>query len=230
MIRSLAHSAMSLSLVVALACGGKEADGETARATATPPTPAGSADSLTARADAARIQGNPNAPVWVVEVSDFQCPFCKTWHDSTYRALQREFVTPGTIRLAYINYPLPNHQNALPAAEAAMCAGAQGKFWEVHDGLFDTQETWALMPNAAPVFDSIARAAGVDVAAMRRCIDQGTMRPLIQADAERAQESGIQATPSFIIGGDVVIRGAQPIAALRRAIAQKLAASPPATP
>ena len=227
MTRSLAHGAVSLSLMVALGCAEKAADGETPQPAGPPPA---TSDSLTARADAARIQGNANAPVWVVEVSDFQCPFCKTWHDSTYRVLQREFVNPGTIRLAYVNYPLPNHANALPAAEAAMCAGTQGKFWEMHDKLFDTQDRWAPLPNAAAVFDSVARAAGVDVAATRQCIDQGAMRALIQADAERARESGVEATPSFIIGGDVLIRGAQPIAAFRRTIAQKLAARPAATP
>lgn len=228
MTRSLAHRAVSLSLVLtAIACGGTAADGD---APQTPAPPRASTDSLTARADAARIQGSPSAPVWVVEVSDFQCPFCKTWHDSVYRALRREFVTPGTVRLAYINYPLPNHQNALPAAEAAMCAGAQGKFWEMHDELFDAQEVWAPLPNAAAVFDSLARRAGVDVAVMRRCIEQGAVRALIQADADRAQESGVEATPSFIIGGDVLIRGAQPLETFRRAIAQKLAARPAATP
>jgi protein-disulfide isomerase len=168
--------------------------------------------------------------VWVVEVSDFQCPFCKTWHDSVYRTLRREFVTPGTVRLAYINYPLPNHDNAMPAAEAAMCAGAQGKFWEMHDGLFDSQNRWAPLPNAASVFDSVARVAGIDVAAMRQCITQGATRAMIQADADRAQEAGVQATPSFIIGGDILIRGAQPIEAFRRAIAQKLSVRPAATP
>jgi protein-disulfide isomerase len=227
MTRSLARGAASLSLVLVLGCGGKAADGESAQA---PPPRSTTPDSLTTRADAARIQGSTTAPIWVIEVSDFQCPFCKTWHDSTYRALQREFVTPGTIRLAYVNYPLPNHENAMPAAEAAMCAGAQGKFWEMHDGLFDTQDRWAHLPNAAALFDSVARSAGVDAAAMRRCIDQGAMRALIQADADRAQESGVQATPSFIIGGDVLLRGAQPIAAFRRAIAQKLAARPARTP
>ena len=227
MTRSLAHGAVSLSLVLTAACAEKAADADTPRSAA---PAAAAADTLAARADAARIQGSPTAPIWVIEVSDFQCPFCKTWHDSTYNALRREFVTPGTIRLAYVNYPLPNHQNAQPAAEAAMCAGTQGKFWEMHDGLFDTQERWAPMPNAAAVFDSVARAAGVDVTAMRACIAQGAMRALIQADAERAQESGVEATPSFIIGGDVMIRGAQPIAAFRRAIAQKLAARPAATP
>ena len=227
MTRSLAHGAVSLTFVLTIACTERAADADTARP-APPRSPA--ADSLTARADAARIQGSPTAPIWVIEVSDFQCPFCKTWHDSTYAALRREFVTPGTIRFAYVNYPLPNHQHALPAAEAAMCAGAQGKFWEMHDGLFDSQERWAPLPNAAAVFDSVARAAGVDVAAMRACIAQGAMRALIEADAERAQESRVEATPSFIIGGDVLMRGAQPIAAFRRAIAQKLAARPAVSP
>ena len=227
MTRSLTHGLVSLSLLLTLACDGKTAGGDTTQTAA--PRPA-TTDSLTDRADGARIQGSSTAPVWVVEVSDFQCPFCKTWHDSVYRTLRREFVTSGTIRLAYINYPLPNHENAMPAAEAAMCAGAQNKFWEMHDGLFDSQDRWAPLPNAASVFDSVARAKGVDVAAMRQCIERGSTRALIQADAERAQESGVQATPSFIIGGDVLIRGAQPIEAFRRAIEQKLAARAAATP
>ena len=227
MTPSLAHRAVSRSLAFALGCDRKEAEGNKPQPTT---TRAVSPDTLTARADAARIQGSPTAPVWVVEVSDFQCPFCKVWHDSVYRGLQREFVAPGTVRLAYINYPLPNHANAVPAAEAAMCAGAQGKFWEMHDGLFDAQHVWAHVPNAAGVFDSLARAKGVDVAAMRRCIDSGATRALIRADAERAQESGVEATPSFIIGGDVMIRGKQPIETFRRTIGQKLAARQGATP
>jgi protein-disulfide isomerase len=227
MTRSLALGAVSFSLVLTLGCDRRAADGDTTQVA--PPRPA-TTDSLTQRADAARIQGSSTAPVWVVEISDFQCPFCKTWHDSVYRVLRREFVTPGTVRLAYINYPLPNHENAFPAAEAAMCAGAQGKFWEMHDGLFETQQRWAPMPNAAAVFDSVARAAGVDAAAMRQCIERGSMRALIQADADRAQESGVQATPSFIIGGDILVRGAQPIETFRRAIEQKLAAQRGAAP
>ena len=227
MLRSFAHGAASLSLVLVLACDGKTAGGDTTQTST--PRPAAT-DSLTGRADAGRFQGHPAAPVWVVEVSDFQCPFCKTWHDSVYRVLRREFVTPGTIRLAYINYPLPNHANAQPAAEAAMCASAQDKFWPMHDGLFDAQDRWGPMPNAAAVFDSIARVKGVDVAAMRRCIESGATRGLILADAARASESGVQGPPSFVIGGDVMIRGMQPIEAFRRAIGEKLAARSRATP
>ena len=228
MARSLPHHALLWSLAFTLGCGSKEAGGDTQRQPA-PSTPA-TADSLTSRADAGRIQGSENAPVWIVEISDFQCPFCKTWHDEVYATLRREFIVPGTVRLAYINYPLPNHANALPAAEAAMCAGAQNKFWEMHDGLFEAQEVWGPMPNAAAAFDSIARAKGVDVATMRRCIETGAARALILADAERAQESGVQGTPSFVIGGDVMLRGMQPIEAFRRAIGEKLAARSRATP
>ena len=224
MTRSLAAGAVSLSLVLGLGCGGSEAEGDTTRAGASRASRAAPPDSITARADAARIQGSLNAPVWVVEVSDFQCPFCKTWHDSVYRTLRREFVAPGSVRLAYVNYPLPNHANAFPAAEAAMCAGVQNRFWEMHDGLFDSQTRWASLPNASAIFDSVARANGVDVTAMRQCIASGATRALIRADAERAQESGVEATPSFIIGGDVVIRGAQPIETFRNAIGQKLSA------
>jgi protein-disulfide isomerase len=227
MTPSLARAVVPLTMVFALGCGGKEAEGDT---TPRPAPRAATTDTVATRADAARIQGSATAPVWVVEVSDFQCPFCKTWHDSVYRALRREFVVPGVVRLAYVNYPLPNHANALPAAEAAMCAGAQDKFWDMHDGLFDAQARWAHLPNASAVFDSVARAKGVDAGAMRRCIDSGAMRALILADAERAQESGVQATPSFIIGGDVMLRGMQPIETFRRVIGQKLAARQGARP
>lgn len=227
MARSLPHHALLWSLVLTLGCASEEAGGDTQRQ---PASTTATADSLTSRADAGRIQGSPDAPVWIVEISDFQCPFCKTWHDEVYATLRREFIVPGTVRLAYINYPLPNHANALPAAEAAMCAGAQNKFWEMHDGLFDAQATWGPMPNAAAVFDSIARAKGVDVPAMRRCIETGAARALILADAERAQETGVQGTPSFVIGGDVMLRGMQPIEAFRRAIGEKLAARSRATP
>ena len=227
MTRSLARGAVSISLLFTIGCPAREAENDP---TPKPPARSATTDTLTARIDAARIQGSPNAPVWVVEVSDFQCPFCKTWHDSVYRAVRREFVEPGTVRLAYINYPLPNHANALPAAEAAMCAGAQNKFWDMHDGLFDAQGRWGPMPNAAAVFDSVARSKGVDVAAMRRCIESGATRALILADAERAQEAGVEATPSFIIGGDILIRGFEPIETFRRAIGQKLAGRSGATP
>src|SRR6476619_5410727 len=127
-------------------------------------------DSNITRADLARIQGSPNAPLWVIEVSDFQCPYCKSWHDDTYAAFRDEYVKTGKVRLAYVNFPLNSHRYAWPAAESAMCAAAQGKFWEMHDALFITQHRWEAAPAPEIVFDSLARAAGVDIPRWRDCV------------------------------------------------------------
>ncbi len=173
---------------------------------------------MLARADAARIQGNPSATVWIVEISDFQCPYCKEWHDSTYAKVKREFIDTGKARFAYINYPISTHRNAMPAAEAAMCSAAQGKFWPMHDALFNSQERWEVLPNPASMIDSIATSVGVDAQAMRGCVTRHATRPLIQADAERSQDAGVNSTPTFLVNGKTLL-GAQPIESFRRAIA-----------
>lgn len=211
-----AFAIVALSLACAPANDSKqgaESSATTRKGTAT----VAAQDSDGVRADLARIQGNPNAPVWVIEVSDFQCPFCKQWHDETYQAFRDEFVRTGKVRLAYVNFPLTQHQYAWPAAESAMCAGAQGKFWEMHDALFSTQPKWEALPAPASFFDSLARAQGVDVARWRQCVQSGKMKSWIQADHDRAQTAGAASTPSFMIG-DKILTGAQPIEQLRRAI------------
>jgi protein-disulfide isomerase len=174
-------------------------------------------DSDLVKADLSRIQGSTNAPIWVIEVSDFQCPYCKQWHDETYQTLRDEYVRTGKVRLAYVNFPLAQHQYAWPAAESAMCAGAQGKFWETHDALFNSQSKWEALPSPTAFFDSLAQAQGVDVARWRQCVQSGKMKSLIQADHDRAQVAGAASTPSFMIG-DKLLVGAQPIDELRRAI------------
>src|SRR5665213_2320624 len=96
-------------------------------------------DSTNDRADAGRILGSPNAKVWVVMASDFQCPYCKAWHDASFQKLVKDYVNTGRVRLAFLNMPLSIHPNALPAAEAAMCASVQNKFWPMQEALFATQ-------------------------------------------------------------------------------------------
>lgn len=186
-------------------------------------------DSILTLADRARIQGSANAPVWVIEVSDFQCPYCKQWHDQTYAALLDQYVKTGKVRLAYVNFPLQSHVHAWPAAEAAMCAGAQGKFWSMHDALFNTQTVWESLPSPAPVFDSLARANGVEMRGWRDCVASGKMKPLIEADHDRAARAGASATPSFMIG-DQILTGAQPIEQLRKAIDSALVKGKSTTP
>jgi protein-disulfide isomerase len=204
--------------------------GSVTRTDTTVARPAAAApDSNITRADLARIQGSPNAPLWVIEVSDFQCPYCKQWHDQTYATFRNEYVKTGKIRLAYVNFPLNSHRYAWPSAESAMCAGAQGKFWEMHDALFETQHQWEAMPSPEILFDSLARASGIDIPKWRECVTSGKMKPLIQADHDRASKAGAEATPSFMIG-DQILAGAQPIDVLRRAIDSALVKAKKTTP
>ena len=179
-------------------------------------------DPLVARADSARIRGNPSAKVWMILASDFQCPYCKMWHDSSDFTIRREYIDNGKVRLAFVNFPINSHQNAIPAAEYAMCAAAQDKFWQMHDALFASQNRWAALEKPGPVFEEIAGSAGVDVTALRACVSAHKMRPLIEADREKAMKAGVNATPSFFIGGQL-LEGVQPASEMRKALDAALA-------
>ena len=209
-----------VSFGMAQACSAP--DGGHSRTAATDTVPSAPApstvDPLVAAADRARILGDSAAPLWVVIVSDFQCPFCKVWHDKTFPALKSEFVDKGQIRLAYLNLPLPQHQHARTTAELALCAGAQGRFWEYHDALFDTQSEWSKLPHGTSYFDTLSTRAGVDGSRLRSCMESGTMRGLVEADFQRGMEAKVGSTPSFFIGNDTRLEGVQPIAAFRQAI------------
>jgi protein-disulfide isomerase len=102
-----------------------------------------------------------------------------------------------------------------------MCAAVQGHFWPMHDALFQTQRQWESLQDPGTVFDSLATSAGVDAGPYHDCVTKHEMRPLIQADIDRARESGVNATPTFIIG-DQAISGAQPIQAFRQIIDAQL--------
>ena len=169
---------------------------------------AGADSAFLAGADRSRILGADSADVWMLIVSDFQCPYCRIWHEQTYEAIAREYVQPGKVRMAYINLPSGSHEHAMPAAEAAMCAGVQGKFWQLTDGIFRTQERWSQMPIASAVFDSIAGAQQLDMPAWRECVSEHRTQDMIEADAARAREIGINSTPSFIVmRGEEMVRG-----------------------
>lgn len=179
-------------------------------------------DSLLARADAGRIQGAPSATIWIVELSDFQCPYCKRWHEETYPALKREFVDKGIVRLAYVQFPLSMHKHAEAASVASMCASEQDKFWPMHDKLFQTQDKWKDLPSVGKIFDSLAVASRVDASRWRACIGSGQMRRIVDADVSRGARVGVRSTPTFWVG-DQPILGAQPIDSFRVAIQRQLA-------
>jgi protein-disulfide isomerase len=152
--------------------------------------------------------------------SDFQCPFCKQWHDTDFQPIVDKYVKTGKIRLAFLNMPLNMHQHAIAAAEAAMCSAAQNKFWPMHDALFATQEKWAAVPVPSAIFDSVAKSINVNLDAWRACVRDHLTLPLVQADRERVTAANVRSTPTFFVG-DQLLAGAD--AKLMQAIDSALA-------
>lgn len=182
-----------------------------------------------ARADRARIRGARNG-VWIVVISDFQCPFCKKWHDETEPLIDRDYVRTGKAQIAYINYPIPSiHANAMATHEVAMCAAEQEQFFPVADALFRTQNDWKGRRDIKAYLDSLTGTLPLDRARLQRCLRSGEMRPLIDADVDRSTRLGVGSTPSFMIGGRPVI-GAQPYGAFKRAIDAAIAAAAAGAP
>jgi protein-disulfide isomerase len=221
--RLIRPAAITSALLLLLACDSKSpapaaahaaTPAQAAALTAATPAPGSPAQAafdtaLLIRADSGRILGNPQAKVWVVIMSDFQCPYCKAWHDQVDATLRRDYVQTGKVRVAFLNFIIPQHKNAPMAAEAAMCAAAQRKFWAYHDSLFASQDKWAVLPSPAAFFDSLAGKVGLDRAAHRDCLASHKLRPLIEADGNRGSRAGVGSTPSFFIG-DTALVGVMP--------------------
>lgn len=228
LVNGLAGLSLAAAItIVSLACSKPNAQAATDSASAgVAPVPTASAatGSLAKIADASRIQGSATAKVWVIEVSDFQCPYCKEWHDATYDTIVNNYVKTGKVRMAYVNFPLSIHANAHQAAIAAMCVGAQNKFWQMHNALFASQPTWESLPDPAAAFDSLARSVGANEAEYHACLSSPSIAALVAGDQERARIGGVVATPSFWVGGKL-IEGAIPTAQMTDAIDQALAAA-----
>ena len=164
--------------------------------------------------------GPADAPIVIVEFSDFQCPFCKRWHDQVYQPLFAAY--PGKIRLVYRNLPLTTiHPQAMAAAEAAMCAGAQNAYWQYHEALFNGQETLG-----TDFYIQTATDLGLNVASFQACIEDHRYQKQIQADMDFALSLGVQSTPTFFINGLAIV-GAQPLSTFTDLIDRELAGEIP---
>jgi protein-disulfide isomerase len=165
------------------------------------------------RADPAMTRGPAAAPVTIFEWSDYECPFCQRAQEVLQR-LQGEF--PDTVRLVFKDFPLRSHPNALPAALAARCAGAQGRYWEYHDLLFVAQPDLS-----RDDLIGYARRLGLDTPAFTECLDSSRFRDAVLADQREGREAGVRATPTFFIN-QRKIEGALPLDDFRAAIQQAL--------
>ncbi|NOX71204.1 MAG: DsbA family protein [Candidatus Micrarchaeota archaeon] len=152
------------------------------------------------------VKGDPNAPVTIVEWSDFQCPFCGRFFRETLTQIEENYIKTGKVKLVYRDFPLSFHQYAQKAAEAAECAGEQGKFWEMHDKLFSEG-----VDGGVDTYKRYAQQIGLDAGEFNNCLDAGKMASEIAKDIKDGQANGIRGTPGFIINGKLV-SGAQPYA------------------
>jgi protein-disulfide isomerase len=165
--------------------------------------------------------GDPDAPVTIVEFTDYQCPFCQSYASQTLPSLVADKIATGEVHYILKDLPLDSiHPNARPAAVAARCAGQQGKYWEMHDALFESQSDWS-GEGASPqqVFLDLAVTLQLDRDAFEACLDNDDVAQAVQSDVDEALSLGADSTPFFFVDG-LPIPGAQPLELFEFAIAE----------
>jgi protein-disulfide isomerase len=176
------------------------------------------------RADRARARGDSTAPIRIVEISDFECRFCDQFYRETYRAVDSVYVRSGIARYLWISFPNSAHARAWPAIEAAFCAGAAGRFWPMHDLLFERREEWTEGADPNRLFRGYATQIGIEEDSFAECMRNDETAPLQVADYESALRAGITSTPFFIVGDSVAVQGAISLEGFRAAVDSVLAA------
>src|SRR5690242_20402712 len=159
--------------------------------------------------------GSKNAPLTMVEFTDYQCAFCRQFHLTTFAEIRKKYIDTGKVRFVTRDLPLDFHPNAFPAAEAARCAGEQGEFWKMRDTLITNAN--ALAPDKLLEY---AQSIPLDMPKFRACVDSHKYRDAVRKDFTEAASLKVEGTPTFLIGkttaegvdGTLVV-GAQPFAA-----------------
>lgn len=197
---------------------------EGARAPAAPRPPAGFR-TQTISIGNSPIKGNVDAPITVVEYSDYQCPFCARHYRDVMPILQQEYIDTGKVRFVMREYPLTTiHKDATNASIAALCAGDEGKYWDMHDILFENQKTLGVEN-----LKSFADTIGLDTASFNECLDGKKKAEQVRKDMASAAKLGMGGTPGFFIGltdqddpdkveMSVYLKGAKPIDSFRASI------------
>ena len=139
--------------------------------------------------------GHPSAPLTIVEFSDFECSYCRRFHEQVMPHLKRDYIDTGLVRFVHKDLPLPFHPHALPAAAAARCAGEQDRYWDLYSGLFDQQNCL----NCKGIL-AIAAEEELNTTALKACMERESTLAVINANRSEASLHNISATPTFIIG------------------------------
>lgn len=175
----------------------------------TPPPPSGTPVKITIT-DADRIRGNKNAPITIVEYSDFQCPFCTRFHATMQQVMENY---PNKVRWVYRHFPLDAiHPFARKAAEASECAGDQGKFWEYADKLVENYQSIN-----TELFPKLAKDLKLNISTFNSCLSSGKFASKVSSDLAEGQKSGVRGTPGSFINGQNV-KGAVPYSTIKATI------------
>ena len=185
-----------------------------------PPTSPGAAVTV----DGAPTKGDKEARVTLVEFSDYQCPFCGRFYRETWPEIDRDYVKTGKVKYVFRDFPLEGlHPQALKAAEAAHCAGEQGKYWPMHDRLFEGQAALEDKDLAQH-----AGAVGLDVTRFEQCLQSGRYTAQVRQSLQDGVQLGVSGTPTFIVGlsepgsstvkAAAILRGAQPYSSFKQAL------------
>lgn len=167
-------------------------------------------------ADDDASKGSDNAPVVMIEFSDFECPFCARFWSDTLPQIEEEYIDTGKVKFVYRDFPLGFHQNAQKAAEAAECAEDQGKYWEYHDKIFENQRAIDVAS-----LKQYAKDLDLDSQKFDDCLDSGKYASEVQKDFQDGQAAGVTGTPAFFINGQKVT-GAQPFSNFKQVIDSEL--------
>lgn len=175
------------------------------------------------------IKGDPNAPISIVEFSDFQCPFCARFHSNTLPQIEQNYLSTGKVNFVYRDFPIESiHPNALSAALASECADDQEKFWEYHDKLFQNQKSWQGLEiqNSITTFKEYAQELGLNMEEFNSCLDSGKYSQEISNDLQDGRNYGVTGTPGFFVGNEKIgftkIIGAQPFSVFQNVLDNQL--------
>jgi len=175
------------------------------------------------------VIGDIDAPITIIEFSDFQCPFCARFHVQTLPIIMDEYINEGTVKIVFRDFPIQSiHPNALPASVAAECANEQGKFKEMHDILFEKQNEWnnQEMNKTMLLFNQYASEMQLEQEKFDSCLRNGKYIEEIKKDLDDGRAYGVSGTPGFFIGNDQIgfieLKGAQPFESFKKVIDAQL--------
>lgn len=175
------------------------------------------------------VKGDQNAPVTIIEFSDFECPFCAKFYFETLPLIEKNYVETGKVKLVFRDFPIQQiHPNAIPAAIASECADDQGEFWPYHDKVFETQKEWNKLDQLGAVdkFKAYAVELGLDASEFDECLESAKHINEVSLDYQEGVKYGVSGTPAFFVGNDqtgyVKVEGAKSFASFASVIDSKL--------